>query len=321
MKVSIIVPIYNVEKYIKECVMSVFRQGLCEEDFEIILINDGTEDNSLGEIEDICIRHKNIIIVNQNNQGLSCARNTGLLYSKGDYVIFLDSDDLLADRSVAPLLELAFASDVDLLVADFMKLSDDEILKYKGEVNDFLCSNLKSGPQLYMDDFNPSESYVWRTIYKRNFLMQNELRFIPGVFFEDIPFTPECYLKARVCLRANSVLYLYRIGNSSITSNMDKKKAMDINVAIERLWKLKAMKGLSKRVRRRLSDNLFSNFSFALWCVSHNDNVYMYRQEIVKDLKTRVPDLWFGNSLKQIVVSILFRLIPNSYLRMRSIRV
>jgi glycosyltransferase involved in cell wall biosynthesis len=318
MKVSIIVPVYNVEKYIKDCVMSVFRQGLCEEDFEIIFINDGTEDNSLGVIEEICILHKNVKIVNQNNQGLSCARNTGLLYAKGDYVMFLDSDDLLADRSVAPLLELAFASNVDLLVADFMKLSDDEILKYKGEINDILCSNQKSGPQLYMDDFNPNESYVWRTIYKRDFLMQNELRFIPGVYFEDIPFTPECYLKARVCLRVNFVLYLYRIGNSSITSNMDKKKAMDINVAIERLWKLKAMKGLSKRVRRRLSDNIFSNFSFALWCISHNDNVYVSKDEIVQDLKNRVPDIWFNNSIKQFLVSVAFRFFPEMYLKIRS---
>jgi hypothetical protein len=144
------------------------------------------------------------------------------------------------------------------------------------------------------------------------------LRFIPGVYFEDIPFTPECYLKARVCLRVNFVLYLYRIGNSSITSNMDKKKAMDINVAIERLWKLKAMKGLSKRVRRRLLDNLFSNFSFALWCISHNDNVYVSKDEIVKDLKKRVPDIWFNNSIKQFLVSVAFRFFPEMYLKIRS---
>ena len=317
-KLSIIVPIYNVEKYIKDCISSVYRQSLSDEDFEVILVNDGTEDNSLERIEDICTLHNNLFIINQENQGLSSARNTGLLYAKGDYVIFLDSDDLLAEGSVAALLELALSSDADLLVADFLKLSDEEILRYN-RTNDEPCGVIKTGSQLFMEDLTPDQSYVWRTIYKRIFLLQNELKFIPGICYEDIPFTPECYLKAHVCLRVKSVLYLYRIGHSSITSKMDKKKAMDLNKVIERIWDLKDMKCLSEEVRRRLMDNLFSTFSFELWCISHNINVYIYRKEIVKDLMKRVPNIWFNNTLKQLIVSILFRAIPNLYLKIRSI--
>lgn len=316
--ISVIVPVYNVENYIKDCILSIYRQGLSDEDFEVILINDGTEDNSLERIMDICALHNNLFIINQDNRGLSCARNTGLLYAKGNYVLFLDSDDLLADNSVAPLLELAFSSDVDLLVADFLKLSDEEISKYKNK-KEKPCGVIKSGSQLFLEDLDPGQSYVWRTIYKRDFLSRNELRFIPGICYEDIPFTPECYLKAQVCLRVSSVLYLYRIGHSSITSNMDKKKAMDLNKVIERIWELKDMKCLSEKVRQKLLDNLFSTFSFELWCISHNRNVFVHRKEIIKDLIKRVPDIWFKNSLKQLLVSLLFRLMPGLYIKIRSI--
>jgi len=317
-KLSFIVPIYNVEKYIKDCVSSIYRQGLSDEDFEVILVNDGTEDNSFERIKDICTLHKNLFIINQENQGLSCARNTGLLYAKGDYVLFVDSDDMLAEGCVADLLELALSSDADLLVADYLRLSDEEILMYK-RTNDKPCGVIKSGSQLFMEDLTPDQSYVWRTMYKRNYLLQNELKFIPGICYEDIPFTPECFLKAHVCVRVNFVLYLYRIGHCSITSNMDKKKALDLNKVIERIWDLKDMKCLSEEVRRRLIDNLFSTFSFELWCISHNKNVFIYRKEIVKDLMKRVPDIWFNNCFKQFFVSLLFRMIPDLYLRIRSI--
>jgi hypothetical protein len=99
---------------------------------------------------------------------------------------------------------------------------------------------------------------------------------------------------------------------------MDKKKAMDLNKVIERIWNFKDMKWLSDEVRRRLMDNLFSTFSFELWCISHNKNVFIYRKEIVKDLMKRVPNIWFNNNLKQLTVSLLFRVIPNLYLRIRS---
>lgn len=317
-KLSIIIPVYNVEKYIRDCILSIYDQNLHDEDFEVILVNDGTEDNSFEVIQDILTQHDNIIRVDQDNQGLSVARNTGIKNAKGEYVLFVDSDDVLVRESVGPLLLVANTSYADLVVADFLKLSDEEIRNYKIEEKDDSSSVTKTGFELFLDDLDPSQNYVWRTMYRREFLLQNNLSFIPGICYEDIPFTPECYLKARVCVRVNSILYLYRMRPSSITSNMDKNKAMDLNKAIERIWELKKMKGLNKEIRRRLMDNLFSTFSFELWCISHNKNVYMYKKEIIADLNERVPDLWFKNNLKQLIVSLLFRMMPELYLSLRS---
>ena len=85
---SVILPIYKVEKYIRPCLESIFRQGLSDHEFEVILVNDGTPDNSIGIVGDIISQHDNIVIVNQSNKGVSHARNTGLIKSQGEYVFF-----------------------------------------------------------------------------------------------------------------------------------------------------------------------------------------------------------------------------------------
>ena len=95
---SIIVPVYNVEKYIRPCIESIFRQGLEEERFELIIVNDGTQDKSMEMIDDIINEHKNIIVINKKNQGLSIARNNGITIAKGEYILMPDSDDLLIDQ-------------------------------------------------------------------------------------------------------------------------------------------------------------------------------------------------------------------------------
>ena len=194
-KLSIIIPVYNVEKYIRDCILSIYDQNLHDEDFEVILVNDGTEDNSFEVIQDILTQHDNIIRVDQDNQGLSVARNTGIKNAKGEYVLFVDSDDVLVRESVGPLLLVANTSYADLVVADFLKLSDEEIRNYKIEEKDDSSSVTKTGFELFLDDLDPSQNYVWRTMYRREFLLQNNLSFIPGICYEDIPFTPECYIQ------------------------------------------------------------------------------------------------------------------------------
>ena len=316
---SIIVPVYQVEQYVRACLESLFKQGLDDNRFEVIMVNDGTRDGSFEVVADIMALHRNIIRVDQENQGLSAARNTGMKYAKGDYVLFVDSDDLLVEGSVAPLLQTAEDNAADLVVADFVKLSDEDILHFHPDNKTQAACVRKTGSQLFLEDSNPSENYVWRTLYRREFLERNQMRFIHGICYEDMPFTPECYLKAETAVRVSTVLYIYRMGHSSITSTMTPKKAFDLNKGIERVWQLRKMDNLAQEVRLRLSDNLFVTFSFLLWCVSHNRNVLNESKAIVSDLRRRVPDLWFSNGFKQQLVSLLFRLMPNTYLKLRSL--
>ena len=126
-KLSIIVPVYNVEEYIRPCVESIFKQGLDESTYEVILVNDGTKDNSFGVIEDIVNSHSNILIVEQKNQGLSAARNTGMTKASGDYILFLDSDDLLIENTLGKLTAALSSSSPDILYAGFVKMTNEEI--------------------------------------------------------------------------------------------------------------------------------------------------------------------------------------------------
>ena len=127
---SIIVPIYNVEDYISDCLQSILRQGLNSDEFEVILVNDGTKDGSMERISTILSVNANFHVYEQSNQGLSAARNTGLNHAQGKYVLLLDSDDMLIDNSLNTLLQHAMTSMCDMVVANFVKLTSDAISGY-----------------------------------------------------------------------------------------------------------------------------------------------------------------------------------------------
>ena len=169
---SIIVPVYKVEEYIRPCIESIFKQGLDDADFEVIIVNDGTPDKSMEIIADIIATHQNIIVINQENQGLSMARNNGMKIATGEYIQFLDSDDLLIDKSLPYLLDKATSSKADLVVADFISMDDNKIAKFNN--NTFKQRNgkiqKKKGKELFLYDLNPHHCYVWRTLYRREFL-------------------------------------------------------------------------------------------------------------------------------------------------------
>ena len=135
MLLSIIVPVYNVEQYIRPCLESIYKQGLCDDAFEVVLVNDGTQDDSFGQINDFLEIHHNIHVIEQDNQGLSVARNTGVKNAIGDYVLFVDSDDLLVENSLVQLFAQLADKTVDLLIADFVKLTNEEISQQSKIVN------------------------------------------------------------------------------------------------------------------------------------------------------------------------------------------
>lgn len=316
MKLSIIVPVYNVEQYIRSCVESIFRQSMEDNEFEVILVNDGTQDNSFGIVNDIISKHTNITVVEQSNQGLSVARNTGLLYAKGDYVLFLDSDDLLIDNTLPSLLNHSVQKP-DLIVAGFKKMDNDEINLFTASFSDDFIVEEKSGEELFLKDLNPRQCYVWRTLYKREFLDDNNLRFISGIYFEDVPFTTECYLKAHKCVRTSLPFYIYRQRNDSIVSTLNIKKILDFNTVLARLWEMKCTFNLSDDQQTKLMDTIFTTFSISIWYVAHNSALMNQRKTIVSDLKSKIPDLRFTNGLKQKLISCFYRMAPCTYIKFR----
>ena len=319
MKLSIIVPVYNVEQYVLRCVQSIYQQGLSEDEFEVILVNDGTQDDSFNRIESVIIEHSNIIIVEQSNQGLSAARNTGMLKASGDYFIFLDSDDLLVNNTLSQLLSFLEVNEVDMLVAGFVKMDNRDIDSFNGNYGSEFLTDLKSSYNMFLHDFNPYECYVWRTIYRKDFLNNNNIRFIPGLYFEDVPFTTECFLKAKKCAKTSLVFYVYRQRENSIVSTVNIKKIYDLNTVLAYLWDKWEDRSFSLDVRRRIMDTIFMTFSMAVWYVSHNPELMKQRHSFITDLNNKVPNLNFNNGFKQKFVSVFYHLMPITYIRIRSL--
>lgn len=174
-KVSVIVPVYNVEKYIARCLNSLVNQTL--DDLEIIVVNDGSKDNSEQIIKQFKKDYKNIIYVKKENGGLSSARNFGLIYATGEYVAFLDSDDYV-DRSLyKKMYEKAKETNSDYVECDF-------IWKYPDHEKIDVGFRYKDKKEM----FEKARVVAWNKLIKRDIIINNKLEFPVGLYYEDIEF-------------------------------------------------------------------------------------------------------------------------------------
>ena len=318
-KLSIVFPVYNVEKYVRASLESIFRQGLNEADFEIIIVNDGAKDNSMEVIQDIISEHSNISVIHQENQGLSMARNNGMAKAKGEYILMPDSDDLLIDNSLPVLLEKALESKADLIVADFLQMTDEEIDKLSTIEQPLLKVKKKKGCELFMQDLNPNECYVWHTLYRRLFLEEKRITFVPGITCQDVPFTHECYLRSDDCIKTNLLLNIYRRRQMSATSFFDKRKSLDLCAAIAATWKLRNIEGLTKDLKLRLCDNVFVSFNLLFYVMLRGVNSRTERGEIYARLHNLAPDLTFSHGIRQKVTTFIYKLSPALYYSFRRV--
>lgn len=318
-ELSIIVPVYNVEKYVHACLESIFKQGLDDASFEVIIVNDGSTDRSMEMIEYIISQHRNITVINQDNKGLSIARNNGIANAKGKYILMPDSDDLLIENSLKPLLEIALESQADLIVADFKSMTDNEIEQTNTSLLQLEMFNYreKTGEELFLEDLNPYHCYVWRTLYRRNFLIENNLTFVPGIYIQDVPFTHECYIKANKCIKTSWLLNIYRKGHESATFSFNIKKAKDFCIAVSKTWELTHLNSISTKAQKKLREDIYTSFSMIIWITVHKINKKSDRIEIIDFLKRQAPNLWFSNGIKQKLVSCMYRFTPHWYIHLR----
>lgn len=317
---SIIIPVYQVERYIRPCIESVFRQGLKDKDFELIIVNDGTKDQSMEMITDIIDQHSNITVINQTNQGLSVARNNGIVRARGEYILMPDSDDMLVTNSLPFLLEKALSSKADIVVADFLRIDDKEMDQYPFDsiVQKDGTSIEKTGEELFLQDLNPHECYVWRTLFRRDFLLRHHLTFFPGIRCQDVPFTHECYLKARKCLRVSWLLNIYRQHRPfAASSSHDVKKGKEISIAIAKTWELTKL-NLKPELERKLKNNIYASFCYNLWMTTKLKTM-PERYEVVDILREAAPSLSFDDGIKQKLNTFLYHHAPHVLINLRII--
>ena len=313
-KLSIIVPVYNVEKYIRPCFESIFRQGLDDNDYEIIIVNDGTKDRSMEMIADLISQHHNITVINQENQGLSVARNNGIAAAKGDYILMPDSDDLLIDNSLKPLLDKAEESKADLIVADFLKMSNEEIECLKTiPQKDFVFLE-KTGKEAFLEILNPYHCFVWRTLYRKEFISSNNICFSPHIKYQDIPFTHECYLKAKKCIKTNVLLNIYRRWSGSSTSAYTIDNSRHFIIAIAETWNLRQVEGLSTDILYKLEEDVYISFRKMIYNTLHCIKQKNDRNGIMDFVNHQFPDLNFKHSIQQRLITMMVKRMPHFFI-------
>lgn len=216
--ISIIVPIFNSEKYLSTCLESLLQQGLAEDEYEILLVNDGSTDNSLSICREYEKSHTNIIVYSQENQGVSSARNKGLSQAIGEWVMFVDSDDFVCKNSLQYLLQNYCSDDYDGIRFWTRIMSDtlvDKNQECDGEVK-FLGSGYDFIKNYGLETF----CITW--MYRRSFLLTKKLSFSAYKIGEDFFFISKFLLNnPRIC-STSSTVYQYLIHPGSATTLRDK---------------------------------------------------------------------------------------------------
>lgn len=232
MTVSIIVPIYNVEAYLEACLESLIRQTY--RDIEIILVNDGSTDNSLGICEAYVKKDSRITVYNKGNGGLSDARNYGLEHSTGDLITFVDSDDYVSEDYIACLYNALLETDSDIAVASFYYDRDGKIWPSSSE-DDFqeVLSAYEMMERLYISEKVPRVTYTlsWAKLYKKSLF--DTIRFPVGKIHEDEFTTYKLYIEAERMVYINHPIYFYRQRSSSITHSRYSLSRLDGLEALE----------------------------------------------------------------------------------------
>lgn len=214
---------YNVELYIEKCLLSCLTQDISPSEYEIIVVNDGSPDNSLKIVEEIADKTFNIFIISQPNGGLSVARNTGLQHAKGEYVWFVDSDDWIEENCLSKIVDCLNRAHPDFLQLQFRYAHDDSSLN-----KDSYCiiNGVVSGMQQANNGGVPHPAQF--AIYRRDFLLSNGLNFFPGIYHEDSEFKPRALFLAERCASYDKVVYnYYQRSTGSIMSTPNPKRAYD----------------------------------------------------------------------------------------------
>ncbi len=282
-KVSVIVPVYNVEKYLQICIDSILAQDISPEEYEIILINDGSTDGSGAICEEYDKCFSNVILINQENKGLSASRNHGLEIAKGKYIIFVDSDDYIQKNTFSLIFNEMEGSALDVLAVNSSAFTGNKkpvsILKLKG----FEEKEVIDGAEYISKHGFRLPAMVWRYIYRRDFLVNEKLTFVVGRFHEDCEWIAHWFPICKRIGYLDLIFYYYRLSDNSIMRSKNIKKCFDLIKISEIIYcHAKENKGKGKV---EVYYALKNYAGYMMWLVLRNgvEQGYRVKQLVVSD--------------------------------------
>lgn len=303
--ISVIVPVYNSEKYIEKCLDSLVSQTI--KSYEIIIVNDGSTDGSLNLIKKY--KNNNIKIISTKNNGIGVARNTGLKHAKGKYVAFVDSDDYVSSLFLEKMLNTATSKNADIVICDMYKVFDADTLK-DNKIT-FKNGNIKDNKeQLINIPLGPCGKLFSKTILTSSFA--------ENLKYEDVPFVVSALLNSKNTIKLNEYLYYYIIHDKSETTSMDervfdilkilrmansslskhsflKEETEYLNIVLLSRYNLQQGKQKKKELKIKFLNESFSflNDNFPNW----RKNIYFKKEpifkRIIKTHKLLIRLCWF----------------------------
>lgn len=307
MKLSFIVPVYNVEDYLNDCLQSLYNQSLSISDFEIVIINDGSTDGSVEIIQQYVERYDNIRFFDQPNQGLSATRNRGMQYAVGEYLLFIDSDDFLLPNTVSILLSKAIENELDILRGEYQHCTERGQMLPKGKGSNkksLFADKIVDGNVLYQSIFC-EEFYSPLLLMKRRFLIENTLFFVQGMYFEDIDFALRISLIAKRVMYFPLTFYVYRIRQNSITHTINEKKIKDLISIVLTLRGSSRQTSICAETQYVIEENVTRLFVYLLLRLAELP-AEKYTPLIQLLEINRIRPLSVSGGLKECIISLLY---------------
>ncbi len=323
-KISIIIPMYNVEKYLRRCLDSVLNQTF--EDWQAICVDDGSPDKS-GEIaEEYAKKDNRFVVIHKENGGLSDARNAGMPYAKGKYIMYLDSDDFIHPQTMEIAYNLIEKNNSDILsfqydrmyrprlmVRHFLRMDTDNVVP-RGMKKRYKVDNIKTktvddvfelATERTHNKTNPNRKWlikhcqVWKNIYKKSLI--KDIPFIKGILFEDFPWWSEVMLKQPRVTVAPLPLYYYIPNFGGIVLSAKQLRIMKcLCVGIKSAYKLYSEKGTPEQMKKWQSQFMwyFINWAFRkLKYFKTDEEIKEARNEFIEMNKmgifNDVPNEWY----------------------------
>lgn len=252
-KLSVMIPVYNVEAYLRKCLDSVIYPQLS--DYEIVLVNDGSTDSSGDICREYASRYPELIrLITTENGGIGKARDVGIDTARGEYIIFVDSDDYLSENAIPEMLE-TLSLDFQMCIFDIRSVNEDgKLLKFIPGCNCDGEFTLESYPELLFD--MPS---AWNKIYRRSLFTNNGIYYPLRVWYEDMYVTPHLYAKAGKMLAVHKPWYNYLQRAGSITNNKNTQRNLEIIPAVDTMLSAYRAEGLYEKYRLQLEYSAFYN--------------------------------------------------------------
>ncbi len=281
--VSIIVPVYNVEKYLRRCLDSIINQTY--QDIEIIVVDDGSTDASKHICDEYAKIDSRISVIHKENGGVSSARNVGLARSNGEWVLFVDADDYLPNDALSFYISVVETVEVDMVLGSYVELNtNNDIIKSDSRVFEKQISMLDSLLLFYKSDTNLFQGYIWNRLMRRSIITKNKLEFNESIFFkEDGLFAVQYMVNCgQPCFYSSKIVYNYlKHDNSSMfqyNTSFSHKYLTNLDARILCLMSIK----------RRYNDKELINRAKYAILFFYNQALYRMNKAKIKNFKLRI---------------------------------